>query len=75
MKDLLIGAVVGLVAGYAIRKLEDDGHFRFMCDYMNDAHEKATRKAKEAANTALNKVEYAADAVHLMAEEGKNKIK
>lgn len=75
MKDLLIGAAVGLVVGYAIRKLEDDGHFRCMHEYLHAAHEKATKEAKNVAGAALNKVEYAADAVHLMAEEGKNKIK
>ena len=28
MKDLLIGMVVGVVTGYVLRKMEDDGKFR-----------------------------------------------
>ena len=75
MKDLLIGAAVGLVVGYALRKLEDDGHFRCMHEYLHNAHLKAQQGCKDMAGAALDKVEYAADKVHLMAEEGKSKIK
>ena len=33
MKDLLIGMVVGVVTGYVLRKMEDDGKFR--CLHLN----------------------------------------
>ena len=36
MKDLLIGMVVGVVTGYVLRKMEDDGKFR--CLHANLHH-------------------------------------
>ena len=51
MKDLLIGMVVGVVTGYVLRKMEDDGKFR--CLHANLHH--LASKAKEEA---MNPVSY-----------------
>ena len=66
MKDLLIGMVVGVVTGYVLRKMEDDGKFR--CLHANLHH--LASKAKEEG---LDKVEYVADRVHQVAEQEKSK--
>ena len=72
MKDLLIGMVVGVVTGYVLRKMEDDGKFRCLHAYLNHL----ASKAKEAMNlkdAGLDKVEYVADRVHQVAEQEKSK--
>ena len=52
MKDLLIGMVVGVVTGYVLRKMEDDGKFR--CLHANLHH--LASKAKEEAKSAIDSV-------------------
>ena len=47
MKDLLIGMVVGVVTGYVLRKMEDDGKFR--CLHAN-LHHLASKAKEEAMN-------------------------
>ena len=52
MKDLLIGMVVGVVTGYVLRKMEDDGKFR--CLHAN-LHHLASKAKEEAMNKQLIK--------------------
>ena len=51
MKDLLIGMVVGVVTGYVLRKMEDDGKFR--CLHAN-LHHLASKAKEEAMNLKAN---------------------
>ena len=67
MKDLLIGMVVGVVTGYVLRKMEDDGKFR--CLHAS----KAKEEAMNLKDAGLDKVEYVADRVHQVAEQEKSK--
>ena len=41
MKDLLIGIAVGVIRGYIIRKLEDDGHLRLIHECLHSTAELA----------------------------------
>ena len=50
MKDLLIGMVVGVVTGYVLRKMEDDGKFR--CLHAN-LHHLASRRSDEPERRRL----------------------
>ena len=69
MKDLLIGMVVGVVTGYVLRKMEDDGKFR--CLHANLHH--LASEAMNLKDAGLDKVEYVADRVHQVAEQEKSK--
>ena len=69
MKDLLIGMVVGVVTGYVLRKMEDDGKFRCL----HDLASKAKEEAMNLKDAGLDKVEYVADRVHQVAEQEKSK--
>ena len=64
MKDLLIGMVVGVVTGYVLRKMEDDGKFHCMHDHMHRFASKMKDEAVSLKDAGLDKVEYVADRVH-----------
>ena len=53
MKDLLIGMVVGVVTGYVLRKMEDDGKFRCLhadrkSTRLNSSHYQQSRMPSSA---------------------------
>ncbi|MCD7851755.1 hypothetical protein [uncultured Parabacteroides sp.] len=73
MKDLLIGMVVGVVTGYVLRKMEDDGKFHCMHDHMHRFASKMKDEAVSLKDAGLDKVEYVADRVHQVAEQEKSK--
>ena len=61
MKDLLIGMVVGVVTGYVLRKMEDDGKFRCLHANLHHLASKAKEEAMNLKDAGLDKVEYVAD--------------
>lgn len=71
MKDLLIGVAVGLIAGYMIRKMEDDGKFACVCDDVSALADKAKKKVKDLVDTTVNQAEYIADRVEHVTEKNK----
>lgn len=73
MKNLLIGMAVGVVTGYVLRKLEDDGKFDCLYDHLHGMAAKAKREAKNVADRGWNEVEHAAERVEQFAEKEKNK--
>lgn len=73
MKDLLIGMVVGVVTGYVLRKMEDDGKFHCMHEHMHKFASKMKDEAESLKDAGLDKVEYVADRVHQVAEQEKSK--
>lgn len=73
MKDLLIGMVVGVVTGYVLRKMEDDGKFNCMHAHLHNLASKTKEEAMSLKDAGLNKVEYVADRVHQAAEQEKSK--
>ena len=70
MKDLLIGMVVGVVTGYVLRKMEDDGKFRCLHANLHHLASKAKEEAMNLKDAGLDKVEYVADRVHQVAHRG-----
>ena len=70
MKDLLIGMVVGVVTGYVLRKMEDDGKFRCLHANLHHLASKAKEEAMNLKDAGLDKVEYVAD----RRKRAKNKI-
>ena len=75
MKDLLIGMVVGVVTGYVLRKMEDDGKFRCLHANLHHLASKAKEEAMNLKDAGLDKIEYVADRVHQVAEQEKSKNK
>lgn len=73
MKDLMIGMVVGVVTGYVLRKLEDDGKFRCLHDRFLLLASKAKHDTNDLINAGLDKVECAANHVHQIAEQERSK--
>lgn len=73
MKELLIGMAVGVVTGYVLRKMEDDGKFNCLHDHLCGMAAKAKRDAKNLVDQGLNQVEYVAERVEQFAEKEKNK--
>lgn len=73
MKDLLIGMVVGVVTGYVLRKMEDDGKFHCMHEHMHQLASKAKRGVGNVVDSGLDKIEYAAERVEQFAEKEKSK--
>ena len=73
MKDLLIGMVVGVVTGYVLRKMEDDGKFRCLHANLHHLASKAKEEAMNLKDAGLDKVEYVADRVHQVAVQEKSK--
>ena len=69
MKDLLIGMVVGVVTGYVLRKMEDDGKFRCLHANLHHLASKAKEEAMNLKDAGLDKVEYVADRAHQVAEQ------
>lgn len=73
MKNLLIGMVVGVVTGYVLRKLEDDGKFHWIHDDLHCMAAKAKRDARNLIDSSLNEAEYVAERVEQIVEKEKNK--
>lgn len=72
MKGLFLGLAAGIAAGYAVRKMADEGKFDKVCD---DAHEfagKAKQKIKDVVETGKNKAEYLADEAKSTVDKGYN---
>ena len=73
MKNLLIGMAVGVVTGYILRKLEDDGKFDCLHDHLCGLAAKAKKDARNLVDQGLNQVEYVAERVEQFAEKEKSK--
>ncbi|MBD8388028.1 hypothetical protein [Dysgonomonas sp. BGC7] len=71
MKKVLIGAAVGLAAGYVLYRLYQDGKLDGICDSANKFATKAKRDLKNAVDVSKNQVEYLKE----RAEYGVNKAK
>lgn len=76
MKNVLFGLTVGVVIGYALRRMEDQGQFDTLGDKLGQFADKAKKKVKNAVDTGKNQVEYAKDRVESYADDkfGDNKF-
>lgn len=76
MKNVLFGLTVGVVIGYALRRMEDQGQFDSLGDKIGQFADKAKRKVKDVVDTGKNHIEYAKDRVESYADDkfGENKF-
>ncbi|MDL2221961.1 hypothetical protein LJC35_05365 [Parabacteroides sp. OttesenSCG-928-N08] len=63
MKNLLFGMAIGVIVGYAFRKMEDDGKLDRVREKGGEWADKAKKKVKNLVDTTVNEVEYIADRV------------
>ena len=67
MKGLILGLAAGIAAGYAVRKMADEGKFDKVCDEAHEFAGKAKQKVKDVMETGKNKAENMAEhAKHAM---------
>ena len=69
MKNVLFGLAVGVVVGYVLRRMEDQGQFECLENGLTD---KAKKKVKDVVDTGKNQVEYVKDRVEHMVEKPKS---
>lgn len=76
MKNVLFGLTVGVVIGYALRRMEDQGQFDALGDKLGQFADKAKKKVKNVVDTGKNQVEYAKDRIESYADDkfGDNKF-
>lgn len=75
MKNLLIGMVVGAFAGCAIRKMAEEGKFRWLHDDLSQLADKAKKKTKNLMDAGANQAEYVSDRIESFADKAKNNNK
>lgn len=63
MKNVLFGLTVGVVIGYVLRRMEDQGQFDAWENKLGEYADKAKKKMKNAVDTGKNQLEYAKDRV------------
>ena len=68
MKNVLFGLAVGVVVGYVLRRMEDQGQFECLENELHGLTDKAKKKVKDVVDTGKNQVEYVKDRVEHMVE-------
>ena len=58
MKNVLFGLAVGVVVGYVLRRMEDQGQFECLENELHGLTDKAKKKVKDVVDTGKNQVEY-----------------
>ena len=69
MKNVLFGLAVGVVVGYVLRRMEDQGQFECLENELHGLTDKAKKKVKDVVD---NQVEYVKDRVEHMVEKPKS---
>ena len=69
MKNVLFGLAVGVVVGYVLRRMEDQGQFECLENELHGLTDKAKKKVKDVVDTGKNQVEYVKDRVEHMVEK------
>ena len=72
MKNVLFGLAVGVVVGYVLRRMEDQGQFECLENELLGLTDKAKKKVKDVVDTGKNQVEYVKDRVEHMVEKPKS---
>lgn len=75
MKNLLVGIAIGAAAGCVIRKMAEEGKFRWLHEDLNQLADKAKKKTKNLIDTGANQAEYVSDRIESFAEKAKNNNK
>ena len=71
MKNVLIGIAAGIAIGYVLRKMEDDGKFKCIHDYMSELADRAKKKIKDVVDKGVNEAEYIGDRVEHITDKVK----
>lgn len=74
MKKVLLGATLGMVAGYFIRKMQEEGEFEKAADCANKFAAKTKKKAKNLIDAGQNEAEYLKERVDYILDKGKEKF-
>ena len=69
---LRCGLAVGVVVGYVLRRMEDQGQFECLENELHGLTDKAKKKVKDVVDTGKNQVEYVKDRVEHMVEKPKS---
>ncbi len=69
MKKVLFGLVIGSLAGYLIRKLQDDGQFDGIYDNANKFFRKSKKDLKNITDIVKNEAGYLKDRVEVKTEK------
>lgn len=72
MKNVLLGLAVGVVVGYVLRRMEDQGQFEALEDDFHGCMDKAKKKVKDVVDTGKNQVEYVRDRVEHLVDKPKS---
>lgn len=57
MRNLIFGLAVGVITGYALRKMEEQGQFDCLCEKANEWADKTTQKIKGVVDAHTKKAE------------------
>jgi len=72
MNKVIIGAIIGVAAGYAVSKMNNKGQFDHMGENLNKMTSKAKKKIKDVMDSGKNQVEYLGDRIGF--EAGRDKM-
>lgn len=70
----IIGAAVGVAAGYAIARMQEKGYFDDVCDNLNDFAATTKKNAKNLIDKGANELEYIKERAGYKVQEGKEKL-
>ena len=56
MKNVLFGLAVGVVVGYVLRRMEDQGQFECLENELHGLTDKAKKKVKDVVDTGKNQM-------------------
>lgn len=75
LNKLIIGAALGIAAGYAIARMQEKGLFEEVCDEANDLFSKTKKKVKDVVDMGENQLEYAKDRLQYKANQAEEKFR
>ena len=56
MKNVLFGLAVGVVVGYVLRRMEDQGQFECLENELHGLTDKAKKKVKDVVDTGKSRI-------------------
>lgn len=69
---VLLGLSAGVVIGYALRKMKDQGQFDAWEDKVGEYADKAKKKVKNVVDSGKNQMEYVKDRVENFGEKAES---
>ncbi|WP_102408678.1 hypothetical protein [Parabacteroides bouchesdurhonensis] len=72
MKDVLLGIGLGVVIGYALRRMQDHGDFKCLHDDIDRFADKTKKTIRHVVDAGVNQAEYIKDRVEHVAGAAKS---